>query len=102
MITGTTTKDAFLEDNDLNISGMKQVTSKNERENYQSVRRETSGDKKYSIGDGYMFGLWGVDELYKGTIFIPVRNNYFNAISSGGASTYPTTAQAIGIEQAQQ
>ena len=102
MITGTTTKDAFLEDNDLNISGMKQVTSKNERENYQSVRRETSGDKKYSIDNGYLFGWLGVDELYKGTIFIPVRNNYFNAISSGGASTYPTTAQAIGIEQAQQ
>lgn len=102
MITGTTTKEAFLEDNDLNISGMKRISSKNERENYQSIRRKASGDEKYSIDNGYMFGWWGVDDLYKGTIFIPVRNNYFNAISSGGSSTYTTTAQAMGIEQAQQ
>lgn len=100
MITATTTKEAFLEDNDLNISGMKTVESKNERDNYQSVRR--SSDEKYSINNGWGPWDWGSDDLYRGTIFIPVRNNYFNAISSGGASTYPTTAQALGIEQAQQ
>lgn len=100
MITATATKEAFLEDNDLNISGMKTVESKNERDNYQSVRR--SSDEKYSINNGWGPWDWGSDDLYRGTIFIPVRNNYFNAISSGGASTYPTTAQALGIEQAQQ
>lgn len=100
MITATATKEAFLEDNDLNISGMKIVESKNERDNYQSVRR--SSDEKYSINNGWGPWDWGSDDLYRGTIFIPVRNNYFNAISSGGASTYPTTAQALGIEQAQQ
>ena len=99
MITATTTKEAFLEDNDLNISGMKTVESKNERDNYQSIRR--GSDEKYSINNGWGPWDWGSDDLYRGTIFIPVRNNYFNAISSGGTSTYPTTAQALGIDQAQ-
>ena len=99
MITATATKEAFLEDNDLNISGMKTVSSKNERDNYQSVRR--GSDEKYSINNGWGPWDWGSDDLYRGTIFIPVRNNYFNAISSGGTSTYPTTAQALGIDQAQ-
>lgn len=99
MITATTTKEAFLEDNDLNISGMKTVESKNERDNYQSIRR--GSDEKYSINNGWGPWDWFSDDLYRGTIFIPVRNNYFNAISSGGTSTYPTTAQALGIDQAQ-
>ena len=99
MITGTTTKEAFLEDNDLNISGMKVVSSKNERDNYESVRKQ--GNDKYSLGNGWGPWDWFADELYRGTIFIPVKNNYFNAISSGGTSTYPTTAQALGIDQAQ-
>ena len=99
MITATATKEAFLEDNDLNISGMKTVESKNERDNYQSIRR--GSDEKYSINNGWGPWDWFSDDLYRGTIFIPVRNNYFNAISSGGTSTYPTTAQALGIDQAQ-
>lgn len=103
MITGTTTTDAFVEGvGDLDISGMKDVTSRNERENYETVRRESSSDKKYSIGNGWGPWDWFADDLYKGTIFVPVKNNYFNAISSSGSSTYPTVGRALGIEAAQQ
>jgi hypothetical protein len=103
MITGTTTTDAFMEGvGDLDISGMKDVTSRNERENYESIRKQSSPDKKYSIGNGWGPFDWFADDLYKGTIFVPVKNNYFNAISSSGSSTYPTVGAALGIEAAQQ
>ena len=103
MITGTTTTDAFMEGvGDLDVSGMKDVTSRNERENYESVRKQSSPDKKYSIGNGWGPFDWFADDLYKGTIFVPVKNNYFNAISSSGSSTYPTVGAALGIEAAQQ
>jgi hypothetical protein len=105
MITGTTTKEVFSGDPDnLDAAGMKRVVSKNERDNYQSERRSATNDDSYTINNGYMldvFDWFGPEDLYRGTIFIPVKENYFNAISSSGASTYPTTAQALGIDAAQ-
>ena len=105
MITGTTTREVFSGDPDnLDAAGMKRVVSKNERDNYQAERRSATKDDSYTINNGYMldvFDWFGPEDLYRGTIFIPVKENYFNAISSSGSSTYPTTAQALGIDAAQ-
>jgi hypothetical protein len=48
-----------------------------------------SGNKNFDVSNGYLFG-WGRDNVYRGTIFIPLNTNIFST-QSGFGSTYSGT-----------
>jgi hypothetical protein len=41
-------------------------------------------NKDYDLSDGFLWTSWGEDKLYKGTIFVPVREDITGAYISGG------------------
>ena len=43
-----------------------------------------SGNKDYDLSDGILWSSWGRDKLYKGTIFVPVREDIVAGYTSGG------------------
>lgn len=43
-----------------------------------------SGNKDYDLSDGILWFSWGRDKLYKGTIFVPVREDIVAGYTSGG------------------
>ena len=62
-----------------------------------AVNTGLSDSEKKEFNDGW----FNSDTMYQTTVFIPVRNNYFNANS--GNSNLPTTNEAFNIiEPAQQ
>jgi len=42
------------------------------------------GNKDYDLSDGFLWSSWGKDKLYKGTIFVPVREDIVAGYTSGG------------------
>ena len=98
MVNGTATAQAF-DDNPEFGAGVMQVSDKNERKNFEANMRKL-GDDKFSLDDGYILG-WKKDELYKGTIFIPVYNNIWNALATTNSNISPTVSQQIETLQQQ-
>ncbi len=52
------------------------------KEAYKGILQSRTATKKYDISNG-VFGI-GKDELYQGTIFVPVKSNYAAAAMSSG------------------
>jgi len=46
--------------------------------------KSNNSTKDYELDDGFLWGAWGKDSLYKGTIFVPYDEDVaFAAVSSG-------------------
>lgn len=71
---------AFGDDHeDPDISYIKELKDKNLINNIMAVLNEgkSEDDRK-----SFSFSFWGADTMYETTIFIPVKENYFNALAS--------------------
>lgn len=61
-----------------------------------------AGNKDYDLSDGFLWSSWGKDKLYKGTIFIPVREDIVGGYISGGQpldTDLPNDANKVAIMQ---
>lgn len=60
------------------------------------------GNKDYDLSDGFLWSSWGRDKLYKGTIFVPVREDIVAGYISGGYpldTDLPNNANQVAIMQ---
>ena len=94
----TTQKVFGNEDLDIDLTYVKTIEDENTIQNIMNaVNTGLSDSEKKEFNDGW----FNSDTMYQTTVFIPVRNNYFNANS--GNSNLPTTNEAFNvIEPAQQ
>ena len=63
---------------------------------------QKSGNEKYDLSDGILWSSWGRDKLYKGTIFIPVREDINHGYISGGSpldTDLPNDANKVTMMQ---
>lgn len=95
MINGTATKEAFVEDPEFG-TGIMEVKDKNERANFETNMRKT-GNSEFKLNDGF----FSSDKLYKGTIFIPIYNNIWNAMATTESKVSPGVSQQIETLQQQ-
>lgn len=61
-----------------------------------------NGNKDYDLSDGILWSSWGRDKLYKGTIFVPVREDIVAGYTSGGYpldTDIPNNANQVALMQ---
>jgi len=61
------------------------VTDDQSIEWFENIIKGKTQEKNYSIDTGFL-GIGG-DKLYRGAVFIPVRDNLFNAAMASGSSS---------------
>ena len=94
LVKGTTTQEAIIGDVDKKY--IRKIEKDNEISNYQTARRKLTGDEKYQFRDYWFRG----DDLYQGTIFIPVTDSYIRA--TAGQDSTRTVGQTNSINQLEQ
>ena len=94
LVKGTTTQEAIMGDVDKKY--IRKIKEDNEISNYQTARRKLTGDEKYQFSDSW----FGGDNLYQGTIFIPVTDSYIRA--TAGQDSTRTVGQTNNINQLEQ
>ena len=94
LVKGTTTQEAIMGDVDKKY--IRKIEEDNEISNYQTARRKLTGDEKYQFSDSWFRG----DDLYQGTIFIPVTDSYIRA--TAGQDSTRTVGQTNNINQLEQ
>ena len=94
LVKGTTTQEAIMGDVDKKY--IRKIEEDNEISNYQTSRRKLTGDEKYQFSDSW----FGGDDLYQGTIFIPVTDSYIRA--TAGQDSTRTVGQTNNINQLEQ
>ena len=94
LVKGTTTQEAIMGDVDKKY--IRKIKEDNEISNYQTARRKLTGDEKYQFSDSW----FGGDDLYQGTIFIPVTDSYIRA--TAGQDSTRTVGQTNNINQLEQ
>lgn len=77
-----TTDESALQNKNAILGDMIKVADNQTREAYKGILQSRTATKKYDINNG-IFGI-GKDELYQGTIFVPVKSNYAAAAMSSG------------------
>ena len=85
IVNGVGTEDAFGENPEFN-DGIKKITGTKEREQFEAMMKQQSGNSKYKLNNGYGVGplSWGETELYQGTIFIPMATSNISALAGTG------------------
>lgn len=76
-----------LSNQDLQTQLVEEVSDNAERKNIEKLIQQRTNNKSYDIDNGWLWGLFGGDHIYKGTIFIPVRENALIAATLAGPST---------------
>lgn len=94
LVKGTTTQEAIMGDVDKKY--IRKIEENNEISNYQTARRKLTGDEKYQFSNSW----FGGDDLYQGTIFIPVTDSYIRA--TAGQDSTRTVGQTNSINQLEQ
>ena len=94
LVKGTTTQESIMGDVDKKY--IRKIEEDNEISNYQTARRKLTGDEKYQFSDSWIGG----DDLYQGTIFIPVTDSYIRA--TAGQDSTRTVGQTNNINQLEQ
>lgn len=94
LVKGTTTQESIMGDVDKKY--IRKIEEDNEISNYQTARRKLTGDEKYQFSDSW----FGGDNLYQGTIFIPVTDSYIRA--TAGQDSTRTVGQTNNINQLEQ
>lgn len=103
MVHGTATANAF--EGDMNFNdGAKQITDSKARSQYESMMRTVLKDPKFTLDNPTsVFGvdLWGGDDLYEGTIYIPMVNDTISALGGTGYKAKPSEYNDIDKLQQQ-
>ena len=99
---GQATASAFQGDMTFNNS-VEKISNKNERDQFETTMKIARGDDKYSISDGHGIGSWrwGEDDIYRGTIFIPMNSNILSALAGTGYKANPSEYMTIDALQQQ-
>lgn len=79
-----TTDESALQNKSAILGDMVKVADDQTRESYKGILQSKTATKKYDISDGFLGFGWGKDELYQGTIFVPVKSSYAAAAMSSG------------------
>lgn len=79
------------------ILDMLEIADDTTRELYESNVKTNSGNKDFSISDGF-FGL-DKDEVYQGTVFVPIKQNYVGAAISSGQNIPMDVATDLELRQ---
>lgn len=86
IVNGIGTEEAFGENPEFN-DGIQEISSDKEREQFESMMKQQSGNEKYKLDNGYSlfgFGSWGETKLYKGVIYIPMVTSNISALAGTG------------------
>ena len=75
------------------------IATDQERELYNTFIQQKTKDKKFELSDTFL-GLGHRDELYKGTVFVPIKENIVAAAISSGQNIY--MSQATDLEMREQ
>ena len=81
------------------ILDMVGIATDQERELYNTFIQQKTKDKKFELSDTFL-GLGHRDELYKGTVFVPIKENIVAAAISSGQNIY--MSQATDLEMREQ
>ena len=99
-IQATLDSKALKGNNPINMNEVSEADD-SERELFIETMQK-SGNKDYDLSDGFLWSDWGKDKLYKGTIFIPVREDIVGGYISGGQPLdvdLPNNANQVAIMQ---
>lgn len=98
LVKGMATGDTFEEGSEFTRDYLIKASSQ-ERKQFEKAM-QALGNKKFDIDDGWLG--FGGDEVYRGTIFIPIRTNVINAQSGYGSTYSGTPQQNLSWDTAQQ
>lgn len=101
IVNGIGTEDAFGDNPEFN-DAIQEVSSDNERKQFEQFMQSNTNNSKYKLDNGYsLFGMnWGETKLYKGTIYIPMVSSNISAL--GGTGYKAKGEEYNQIEAAQQ
>lgn len=85
IVNGVGTEDAFGENPEFN-DGIKEITGSKEREQFETLMKQQSGNAKYKLdnGIGFLGMSIGETKLYQGTIYIPMVTSNISALAGTG------------------
>ena len=93
-----TTPDTALVDKNV-ILDMVGVANDQERELYNGFIQQKTKDKNFELSDTFL-GIFGhKDELYKGTVFVPVKESIVAAAISGGQHIHMSQATDLELRE---
>ena len=86
------------EDNKYLLSGMIEEANEKEREAFirNIIANQKSGESKYKPDNGFLWTDWGRDNIIKGTIFIPVKEDSIIQ-ATYGSGNYFVTPKTTGV-----
>lgn len=97
LLKGTTTENAFMDINHAkNDKWLGKVTDDNQRKNFESSMRVY--DEKFELNNVF----YNKDDVYTGTLFIPMSNDILVWQAAGGSNMAPTASQSIAMDRATQ
>lgn len=76
-----------LTNQELNTQLVEEVNDENTRKNIERLIQDRTGNKNYDISNPYLWGLFSGDNIYRGTVFIPIREKSFIMSTLAGPST---------------
>lgn len=97
MVKGTTTEKSF-KDNNISLNEYGLEASDSSRAHYVETIKTKTGKDKFSVNNGF-FGL-GQEEVYEGTIFIPMTDNYEGVAAGSGSSAYKSSQEWNALDSA--
>lgn len=85
-------------DNKYLLSGMIEEANEKEREAFirNIIANQKQGESKYKPDDGFLWTNWGRDNIIKGTIFIPVKEDSIIQ-ATYGSGNYFVTPKTTGV-----
>jgi hypothetical protein len=90
MMKATAPQEAFEEDLTFNDGVVE--ASEDDRNRFESMMKQVTGNSKYSLDNGIsvpFFGRLTGTDLYKGTIYIPMSESHISALASTGFTASP-------------
>ena len=92
-----TAPDTVLVDKNV-ILDMVGIANEQERELYSKFIQQKTNNKKFELSDS-LFGIGHKDELYKGTVFVPIMESYVAAAISSGQNISMSQAKDLELRE---
>ena len=81
------TEEAFGENPEFN-DGVREITGEKERQQFETLMQQQSGNSKYKLDNGIGIGVLGLTfgetKLYQGTVYIPMVTSNISALAGTG------------------
>lgn len=91
IVSATASEDTF-QDNQPTIGV--EAANDQQRKDYQNLVRGATGDKKYTVSNGFLLDIGNIfgsaDNVYNGNVYIPITDDFFNAESGSKNSFTPS------------